>query len=152
MFEFITTKFTFGECMFHWLTANSISVNKFTQFAVYKWNCTCIYILNRLTHLYDFVECLFWCVEYKLDFVMFFLYMFIHTIFQIEAVSQRFSVEKVILKILAEFTGKHLCQRLFFNPNLGGIFWGPFWRVCVCVCVCVRACVCVWVGVREGVS
>ena len=81
---------------------------------------------------------------------MFFLYMFIHTIFQIEAVSQRFSVEKVILKILAEFTGKHLCWRLFFNPNLGGIFWGPFWGVCVCVCV--RVCVCVWVGVREGVS
>ena len=47
MFEFITTKFTFGECMFHWLTPNSISVNKFTQFAVYKY-------INEIAHVFTF--------------------------------------------------------------------------------------------------
>ena len=32
-----------------------------------------------------------------------------------EAVVRRCSVKKVFLKIFAKFTGKHLCQSLFFN-------------------------------------
>ena len=36
-----------------------------------------------------------------------------------QAVVQRCSVKKVLLKILPKFTGKHLCQRLFFNKAAG---------------------------------
>ena len=36
-----------------------------------------------------------------------------------EAVVQRCSVEKMLLKILPKFTGKHLWQRLFFNKAAG---------------------------------
>ena len=32
---------------------------------------------------------------------------------------QRCSVRKVVLRNLAKFTGKHLCQRLFFNKVAG---------------------------------
>ena len=32
-----------------------------------------------------------------------------------EAVTQMFSVKKGVLRNFAKFTGKHLCQSLFFN-------------------------------------
>ena len=40
-------------------------------------------------------------------------------VISIEAVVQRCSVKKEFLKIFAKFTGKHLCQSLFFYQNLG---------------------------------
>ena len=40
----------------------------------------------------------------------------------IEAVAQRCSVKKMFLEILAKFTGKHLCQSLFFN-KVAGAAW-----------------------------
>ena len=33
--------------------------------------------------------------------------------------SVRYSVRKVVLRNFAKFTGKHLCQRLFFNKVAG---------------------------------
>ena len=75
---------------------------------------------------------------------MFFLYMFIHTIFQIEAVSQRFSVEKVILKFSQNSQGNTYVGDFFLTLIWVG-FFGVHFEVCVCVCVCVRACVCGWV-------
>ena len=32
-----------------------------------------------------------------------------------EAVAQRYSVKKGVFRHFVKFTGKHLCQRLFFN-------------------------------------
>ena len=37
-----------------------------------------------------------------------------------EAVAQTCSVKKVFLRNFAKFTGKHLCQSLFFNKVAGG--------------------------------
>ena len=36
-----------------------------------------------------------------------------------EAVTQSCSVKKSVLKNIAKFTGKHLCQSLFFNKVAG---------------------------------
>ena len=36
-------------------------------------------------------------------------------LFYTEAVTQMFSVKKGVLRNFAKFTGKHLCQSLFFN-------------------------------------
>ena len=36
---------------------------------------------------------------------------------------QRCSVKKGVLKNFAKFTGKHLCQSLFFNKVAGGTFF-----------------------------
>ena len=36
-----------------------------------------------------------------------------------EAVAQRCFFQKVVLRNLAKFTGKHLCQSLFFNEVAG---------------------------------
>ena len=42
------------------------------------------------------------------------------TIFEVtEAVFQRCSVKKGVLRNFAKFTGKHLCQSLFFNTLAG---------------------------------
>ena len=38
---------------------------------------------------------------------------------KIEAVVQRCSVKKGVLRNLTKFTGKHLCQSLFFNKVAG---------------------------------
>ena len=37
----------------------------------------------------------------------------------IEAVTRRCSVKKGVLRNFAKFTGKHLCQSLFFNKDAG---------------------------------
>ena len=39
-----------------------------------------------------------------------------------EAVAHRCSVKKVFLEISKKFTGKQLCQNLFFNKNSGLIY------------------------------
>ena len=39
-----------------------------------------------------------------------------------EAVVQRCSVKKDVLENFAKFTGKHLCQSLFFNKVAGKFF------------------------------
>ena len=37
--------------------------------------------------------------------------------------------EKGVLRNLAKFTGKHLCQGLFFNKVAGGASGGCFWNI-----------------------
>ena len=63
-------------------------------------------------------------------------------------------IMKLKKKINHEAVKNHTMWRIqcFINPNLGGLFRGPFWGVCVCVCVgvCVCVCVCVCVYVRGG--
>ena len=64
-----------------------------------------------------------------------------------QAVVQRCSVEKMLLKILPKFTGKHLCQRLFFNKAAGlrpatllTLIWVGVLGAHFGVCVCGRGC------------
>ena len=42
---------------------------------------------------------------------------------------QRCSVKKAVLRNFAKFTGKHLCQSLFFNKVAGG--WNMNWQIIV---------------------
>ena len=39
---------------------------------------------------------------------------------------RRCSIKKYVLKIFEKFTGKHLCQSLFFNKVAGEIFQNTF--------------------------
>ena len=59
--------------------------------------------------------------------------------FSTEAVAQRCSVKKVLLQILRQFPGKHLCQSLFFNKffflfskkeTLAEVFSCEFCEIC----------------------
>ena len=45
------------------------------------------------------------------------------TVTCLEAVAQRCSVKKGILRNLAKFTGKHLCQSLFFNSMFEKLYY-----------------------------
>ena len=42
--------------------------------------------------------------------------------FRSEAATQRFSLKKVVLKKFAKFTGKRLCQGLFFSKVAGAVY------------------------------
>ena len=59
-------------------------------------------------------------------------------------------MKKGVLKKIAKFTGKYLCQSLFFDKAAGlrpATFLKRDWRIYVksviCWCVCVCVCVCV---------
>ena len=41
----------------------------------------------------------------------------------VEAVAQRCSIKKGALRIFEKFTGKHLCQSLFFNKVAGKVIF-----------------------------
>ena len=55
-----------------------------------------------------------------------------------EVVFRRYSVKKVLLNFFAKFTGKHLCQSLFFNKGVGfrpatllkERLWHRFLKIC----------------------
>ena len=46
-----------------------------------------------------------------------------------EAVTKRCSIKKAVLKHFAKFTGKHLCQSLFFNEIAGLVLGSLFHKV-----------------------
>ena len=69
-------------------------------------------------HLHDYE---YFFKSFRMNLTTFELNTFLLS-YHTEAVSQRCSVRKGVLRNFAKFTGKHLCQSLFFNKVAGLTF------------------------------
>ena len=102
-----------------WLPSNKTSLQPISK------SCISINTLAHLALLFN---------NYYGSFVFLFFFFFNSiTLSQFhvpEAVAERCSVKKGVLRNFANFTGKHLCQRLFFN-EVAGLFAGCFSRLCL---------------------